>query len=317
MLLIRPAPPAALSAANGHKIIPYAVLVGVAAFAGGIVGLTSFHFGSGEVIPVCLLLAWILFSGLIAQRHGMTTVGRLLEAAALPSLVSMLFTLCLFELTAVSLPLADRWLAQSDEWLGFDFRSWLSFYQHYPAVLAPSAAVYNALTYQIFLLPMVLSIAGQHRAQWVLVNAWAVSLTLLALLYPLAPAAGPFVHYGIVPHDLPGAPNLFVWDQGQVITDIQAGLRRNVGAAAVGLVSIPSFHACGGALLMWASRRLVRLRLVLLPLNATMIGTAIVIGGHYLVDILAGLLLAGISIWAAERAVPHLIGPHSSQPSSA
>jgi len=314
MLLAPPAPPAALGAA---KIIPYAVLVGAAAFAGCIVGLTSFHFGSGEVVPVCLLLAWILFSGLVAQRHGMTRVGRLLEAASLPSLVSMLFTVCLFEVTATSLPLADGWLARVDQWLGFDFRWWLSFYQHHPAILAPSGTVYNALTYQIFLLPMVLSISGQHRAQWVLVNAWAVSLTLLALLYPLAPAAGPFVHYGIVPQDLPGAPNLFVWDQGRVITDIQAGLRRNVGAAAVGLVSIPSFHACGGVLLMWASRGLVRLRLVLLPLNSAMIGTAIVIGGHYLVDILAGLVLAIVAILVVERVVPQEAAPHFIQPSSA
>jgi membrane-associated phospholipid phosphatase len=69
---------------------------------------------------------------------------------------------------------------------------------------------------------------------------------------------------------------------------------------ASGIVTMPSGHAAGAFLCAWAAWDMKLLRIPLLLLNVLMAVAAISHGGHYLVDILAGGMVAALSIALAS-----------------
>jgi membrane-associated phospholipid phosphatase len=66
--------------------------------------------------------------------------------------------------------------------------------------------------------------------------------------------------------------------------------------APTGLVTFPSFHAAGAVLLAWAVSHIPYLRLPGLLLSILMLAATPLHGSHFLTDVLAGMILAALSI---------------------
>jgi membrane-associated phospholipid phosphatase len=71
-----------------------------------------------------------------------------------------------------------------------------------------------------------------------------------------------------------------------------------------GLVTFPSFHTAGGILLIAGFFR-TRLFWLALPYSAVMIASTPVFGGHYFVDLIAGIALAAVVCAAVARSSPY------------
>ena len=101
------------------------------------------------------------------------------------------------------------------------------------------------------------------------------------------------------------APDLLIWFFQPWFHGLSLDPLRPTGAwfrpgeAIVGLITFPSFHAAAAVLLGWLyyGNRLLRWPFVLL--NAGMALSAIVVGGHYLVDIIGGVVVAILGITVA------------------
>jgi membrane-associated phospholipid phosphatase len=65
-----------------------------------------------------------------------------------------------------------------------------------------------------------------------------------------------------------------------------------------GTVTFPSFHAAAATLVTYAARGVPFVAMPLFALNALMIVSTIPEGGHYLVDVIAGVLIAVACILA-------------------
>ena len=63
-----------------------------------------------------------------------------------------------------------------------------------------------------------------------------------------------------------------------------------------GLVSMPSFHTALAVLFTYSLRRIGWLFSIAVPLNVVMILSTPTQGGHYLADVVAGLLLSALTI---------------------
>ena len=63
-----------------------------------------------------------------------------------------------------------------------------------------------------------------------------------------------------------------------------------------GLVTFPSFHTVLAIITTYALRDLRILFWIILALNSLVIVSTVPEGGHYLVDVIAGILVAGVSI---------------------
>ena len=68
-----------------------------------------------------------------------------------------------------------------------------------------------------------------------------------------------------------------------------------------GLVTFPSFHSALALLFIYASMPIRWLVIIAIPLNMLMVLATPVDGGHYLMDVLAGIMIALVAVYATER----------------
>src|SRR5262249_53845181 len=73
-----------------------------------------------------------------------------------------------------------------------------------------------------------------------------------------------------------------------------------------GIVTFPSFHAASALLYAWALWPLRWARPLLVFINGMMLAATPLNGGHYFVDVIAGITVALVSIVAAHRLAAHI-----------
>ena len=82
-----------------------------------------------------------------------------------------------------------------------------------------------------------------------------------------------------------------------------------------GLITFPSYHAAMAVLLSWVYRGQVGMFTIACLLNAAMLLSVPVHGGHYLVDVISGCAVAAIAIflvkWFDTRKAPRPRVPSS------
>ena len=97
-------------------------------------------------------------------------------------------------------------------------------------------------------------------------------------------------------------PNIHLaWVFGRVIEIVKQGARSIRPELVTGFISFPSYHATAAAIFSWAMWP-TRARWPVLLLNSCMAISAMLVGAHYLVDILAGLGVGAISVMLARTA---------------
>lgn len=88
----------------------------------------------------------------------------------------------------------------------------------------------------------------------------------------------------------------FPWSTADLIETIRNGEQREITAAMGGLVSFPSFHAAAAIMLAWAAAPLRWIGLPVIALNVAMWCSTLISGSRYLVDLIAGTLVAVAAI---------------------
>jgi membrane-associated phospholipid phosphatase len=152
--------------------------------------------------------------------------------------------------------------------------------------------IYHSFVWQPALVTISLSVAGMQGRAWKFANAATISLCLASFIGPLFPADTAVVYYHI-----PDWPSLkSAWKASEVIHAIRDGHRLIDRSMIAGLLTFPSYHACCAILFSWALYPLKILRWPVLVLNTAMFYLTVVIGGHYVVDLFGGALLAFVSI---------------------
>src|SRR5262249_9538447 len=113
----------------------------------------------------------------------------------------------------------------------------------------------------------------------------------------LVPAAGAFAHYGPAPQIVENFSALGeMWPFARTYTMLRNGSLSVIDLSALqGVVSFPSFHTILGVMTIYALRDTRWLMVPVLLLNGTMIVATMPVGGHHLVDVLAG---AGLTFGA-------------------
>lgn len=259
----------------------YAIITGeltLAFFAYSVIGLrfSSFALALPSIsVPLVLAAAWA------GRRANFPQVATYLEATTLTYLSGLAGWTLLYPGTVWALQYGDWWLAAADRALGFNF---VSLYQ--ATKDWPWAPVYHSFSWQAPL--VILALTVERRDPWPFVLGMTFAMIATVIVYPFAPAIGPIGYYGLGP---PG-----VWTPMiEALRD--HGVRTIQPEMFVGMVSMPSFHASAGALIVWATWPLRILRWPFLLLNAAMIFSTVPFGQHYLVDVIGGLIVA----WPAAR----------------
>jgi membrane-associated phospholipid phosphatase len=218
-----------------------------------------------------------------------------------------------FILTGIlPLPRWDGALATADRALGLN---WLDMYQwlaRHPAIEASARAVYMSLGPEMLILIFALELLGHHNQARAFLRWFMVSAIATVIIGILIPAAGAFVYY-----HLPVASTTGYVAQW---ADLRNGTLRTINPLDnQGLVVFPSFHTSLAVLCACAAWPLRILRYPLLALNLLIILSSPAMGGHYFIDIIAGIFLAALTIslpgyilsgiWRSKKNIRHAEAP--------
>ena len=239
-----------------------------------------------------------IFMASMFRRAGRERLSTGIETIALTIVMAIELVGIQYPLAAISGPLIDTALLRADRALGFD---WLTFARlfHSAEALAFLNWAYLSMSWQAALVLVIMAWRGDTTRCWQFVTATFLLFLIALLPFPMFPADGQFVLCGLRPVDVPVIGDFCVY--GSVLHHLRDGSLRIIEPSmAVGMVTFPSAHAAAALLLVWAIWPYRWLRVPGVALNTALCVAAIVIGSHYLVDILAGLALGIISIRLAR-----------------
>jgi membrane-associated phospholipid phosphatase len=199
--------------------------------------------------------------------------------------------------TSLALPLLDAQFARADAALGLDWMAALEFADRWPAIGMLLRVAYATSMPQVLLVFLVLATTHQLQRLADFIALFTATSLVTVLTASLLPSAGAFVHF-----DPPAAlrhvvgANAGIWHL-EHFEALRSGALRAIDPGTIeGLVTFPSFHTALAVITVWALWRTPYLAIPALALNALVIASTVPVGGHYFVDILAGLAVAGAAI---------------------
>ncbi len=269
--------------------------------------LTSFRVtpaSFGTVLTTCALLGGAsLFYRHIRRRHNFaimfTALPQVLLFSAMGSVLS-------YQVAGFGGALWDTRFAAWDAALGFD---WLGFVRWVDgqALLVPVLRLaYASLVPQIIALVLILGFTGRLLPLRIVIFAAMLCGVITVLLSPLFPAYSNYVHLGLTGGDFARLDPWAGYVHMQHLTALRGGepLLLNLHTMQ-GIITFPSYHSGLAAVTLWGflqiEQRWLGWPLALVSM-LTIVATP-VDGGHYLVDVIAGGVLAMFSVAVAKRAV--------------
>lgn len=282
----------------------------------GCIGVTDFVGTSTLLLELAELL--LLFGcawGIAA--HGLPRTAMLIGAFALFVGLSGTTALLSMVLAASALPYADAMLASADARLFGDGLApgLIRTGRAYPGLLGYLSIIYDCLNIQPLLLILCLSYRGDIARLARFLNAWGIALALCLLIFPFVPAVGFYLHHAVPFESTQGLTVPAAWAHLDILAALRSGALRTIdGQTFAGIVTFPSFHAAAAFLLTWGFKSLRLLRWPVLLLNMAMLLSAIFVGGHYIVDLIGGALVALLAVHLSGKIAIRPASPRSTRP---
>ncbi len=208
-------------------------------------------------------------------------------------LISAILSFPILTAARLHLPLRDSLFASIDSALGIRVPIVIAWAKNHRCA-APLDAAYNLLKPFLVLAALAPGVAGKRESAKEFLMANVVAFAIAIPLFAFLPGIGPWDYYHLVPNShqlacrseilslrLPGIYT-YNWQEARIIC-------------------FPSFHviwAILSARALWVFRPL---RIPLGVLAAMIIVSTMTTGWHYFCDVLGGLVVAAISILAANR----------------
>lgn len=200
----------------------------------------------------------------------------------------------------------DPALATADRRLGLDWPAILHAADAAPAALWVGGLAYHSLTVQMIVCIVVLTATGRDDALRLAVAAAIASGFATIAIAGLTPAMGNTFDPARYHHLWPSV----AWLERGLIAGLRDGSDRVLDLShLMGIVTFPSYHATLAAILAWAQRDIARWRVAAAAWGGVTVVATPLFGGHYGVDVLAGLALAIVAIAASPWLATRLVDP--------
>jgi hypothetical protein len=237
-----------------------------------------------------------------AARRGDPQVVFVLGGFAQIVLITLLMTPFTYVAAATNLPMQDALLLEVDRSLGLDWHGYIRFLHDHPTLAGWINYGYRLIKWPLFIIPVALAATHRFTRLQHYTLAFVVGLIITTAVSVFVPALGVYHVLGLSIRDFPlFMPGAFESQLRDLPLVRDGSLRVLDLANMTGLVTFPSFHAASAAIYVWALWPVKLLRPVAILANALMLAATPVIGGHYFVDVFAGIAVAAVSIVIAGR----------------
>lgn len=240
----------------------------------------------------------VLSRGYTPRHMAMDRAVCCLENFSLLTLATVIGGLATYPLAAVSHGWLDNELLAGDAALGLNWLTYWDFVQRYPVLYDVLSFSYNSIFFTPTILVVALATSGKVDKSYRFIMAFITALFVTDLLLALIPGKSAAEHFlAITDPNLPTPGLMHI----PIIERLRTGSFGPVEVEHLsGLIAFPSFHAAASVLFAWAAWSVQWLRLPGLILNVLMLASTPIQGGHYFVDTIAGILVAGLAIMLAR-----------------
>jgi PAP2 superfamily len=205
-----------------------------------------------------------------------------------------------YAMQRLAFPLQDRFLAAADAALGLNWADFVRWVDGHLGVQRVFHFAYHTIAIQIALPLVVLALANQLDEVRKYLLAFAIAFIVTIFISALMPAVGPVVFVDRASFEI-------LKFTGATPVDHLARLRAAgpliFTDAPGGIATFPSFHTTVAILTPLTLRRYHRIFIVLLVLDAAMLGGTLTEGAHYYIDIIAGGAMAFFAHALARRII--------------
>ena len=221
------------------------------------------------------------------------------EGCAQLSVILTLGTLLNYPLAAAAFPYRDADLHAIDLSLGLDWRTYLHFFNTHPTLGAIIDAAYHSIRVQFLLVLGVLVATSRFVRLQQFILAITFSLLVALVIFAFVPATGAYIFLQIPSADYANLSPSFIYMQHlEAMRTGDESFLINAGSME-GLITFPSFHTVCAILFAWALLPVRILRWPIVALNVLMISSTPISGAHYFIDLVAGSIVAALSIACA------------------
>ncbi|HEY0223619.1 MAG TPA: phosphatase PAP2 family protein [Pseudolabrys sp.] len=283
----------------------------VAAVAG--VEMLAVAFGGFSLLlisyaaPSGTCLALLLAAQFYRTRRNDPNIASALECTAQIIAFAAVAAPLSYVAASAALPLRDANFDAVDRALGFDWKALLAVMERWPAFHAVMRVIYLSMTVQMTAIVLLLGFTG--RLAWLRVYTLAFIFAALATIAisTVLPAEGVWLHYGLKSADPSIVPvSASSWP---VFLGLRDGSFRHLMAiGSEGIITFPSLHAALAVILIAAFWPVRAARWPSTIVNSLMVMATPIDGSHYLIDVLAGITIAVLCLYAARALVARYEG---------
>lgn len=207
-------------------------------------------------------------------------------------------------------PFVDRALSEADSLIGFHAPDIVLSFAAYPRFSTMLAKIYDTAFPLCFLWVAMLAFGGWlHRTQEY-ACCYVATILIASAFFIFMPALGSTVYHGV--ENIAGLPE----NAGNFHMATVRYYREDPGAIfglqrISGIVTFPSFHMVMAILIPYSVRGLGWPFWLAVAWAALVVLSSIVIGGHYLVDLIGGAVVWAAAALAVHRHTRRTLGDHA------
>lgn len=256
----------------------------------------------GTTIGIALLMALVAYGYSLAKADSADpkltySLGTLAQVTLVTAIVGPLS----YVAGASSLPLQDQTLLFIDRALWMDPEPIARFVNDHPWIASCFNTGYGFIKWPLLAIPIILTMTLRLVRLQLFVGALCLALAVTIAISALMPAIGTFYGLNMSPERFTSFNTMVYAAQLRDILALRDGSLRHLELFHLaGIVSFPSFHAASAVIYMWALWPVRGFASLSIAMNVLMIAATPVIGAHYMIDVIGGIVLAAGSITFAK-----------------
>lgn len=200
-------------------------------------------------------------------------------------------------------PMIDDQLTRLDHAVGYDWKALVLAMTAYPGATRALGVVYQSALPQILLTIGALAYYGRAATLHRFLLVGMLTLALCVAIWWAWPSVG---YVGTLPlsdAQMVAVGLIYPQDYGAYLTRLLLeGPGRITPEVVTGVVGFPSYHTVMAGMVVWYLRRTF-LFLPALIVNLGMLFATLVHGGHHLVDLVGGVAVFALGVWASHRLI--------------
>jgi PAP2 superfamily len=293
------------------------VLLGAALFCATVcTGFSLEPVAFGVTVAIGLLLALIAYgSALIRPEFADPKLIFWFGASAQIILTTAIVGPLSYAANALNWPLQDQALLLIDRAFGLDPQSIAAFFNDHSWLVRYLNIGYGFIKWPLLGIPIILTMTSRWIRLQQFVLALNIALAVTIIISVFVPAIGTYYGLSLSPAErFPLIDSANYTAQLRDITALRDGSLRYLELFRLaGIVSFPSFHTASAVLFAWALWPVRGFRWVAIVANLWMITATPVIGAHYIIDIVGGVVVAAASILLAKHLFQNLASKNISR----